>query len=79
VKISRTRAYTVNMGNFESFRTEATVEVDTDKIVIEEGTAPQDAGFEYADKLLTQALAKDLSEAAQVTLTKDSFILTMEL
>jgi len=67
------------MGNYESFRTEATVEVDTDQLAIEEGTSPADAGFEYADELLTKALAKDLKEAAEVTNIKDSFVLTMEL
>jgi hypothetical protein len=67
------------MGNYESFRTEATVEINTDDLAIPEGVAPATAGFEYADKLLAEALAKDLHEAAEVTLTKDSFVLTMEL
>ena len=67
------------MGNYESFRTEASVEVETDKIAVEIGTDPVQEGFDYADRLLSSALSKDIAEAAEVTLTQNSFILTMEL
>ena len=63
------------MGNFESFRFEATVELDN--------TEYKDHTFEdllaEADKMLGQALALEIKEASEVTMTKDSFILTMEL
>ena len=61
------------MGNYESFRTEATVEVDSEQEVWANFTIKE--LYEAADNTLTEALAKDLSEAAQVILTKDSFIL----
>lgn len=80
MKITRTRGYTINMGNYESFKTEATVELE----VVEHSDPKIEAqrheeGFAKAEQLLTLALRKDLSEAAEVTLTQNSFILTMEL
>lgn len=63
------------MGNYESFRFEATVEVDNKEFT--------DYTFENliteADHMLSLALAKELHEAAEVTLTQNSFVLTMEL
>jgi len=67
------------MGNFESFRTEATVTVDSKEMSQAPGKDEFESASEYADNLLAKALAKDLKEAAEVTGTRDSFILTMEL
>jgi hypothetical protein len=69
------------MGNYESFRTEATVEIDvkpadSGRHTIEDEYA---GANEIAESILAKALAKDIAEAAEVTLTQNSFILTMEL
>ena len=78
MKLTRTRAYTINMGNYESFRTEATVELDDIENLGPDEPAMQ-AANEKAERMLSQALAKDIAEAAEVTLTQNSFVLTMEL
>jgi len=81
MKLTRTRTYTINMGNYESFRTEATVEIDVNPS--EPGQVALQNEYmganEIAEKILALALAKDIAEAAEVTLTQNSFILTMEL
>lgn len=76
MKITRTREVKVNMGNYESFMTGATVEVDVQGNQLE---SDYREAFQMAEELLTMALAHDIKEASEVTLTKDSYILTMEL
>jgi hypothetical protein len=67
LKLTRTRRFTVNMGNYESFVTEAIVEVDG--FTIEEAD-------KKADYLLDEALKSDLQYAAKLSNVKDTYILT---
>lgn len=76
MNLTRSREYTVNMGNYESVKIGASVTVDTDQLVIAEGTSPQEAGIAFAEQVLEQALAADVKEASELTATRDSFILS---
>lgn len=63
MKITRTREITVNMGNYESFKTGATVEHD--QMTVSE-----------LDEILNLALKDDLLWAAENTGTHNSYVLT---
>lgn len=67
----------VNMGNYESFTTGASVELDSETEPFTDFTIEE--LYAAADKTLAQALAKDLKEAAEVSGIPNTFILTMEL
>lgn len=65
------------MGNYESLRIGASVEIDTNSMAIEIGTAPIDAGAEWAEELLTKALKKDINDAVDLLPGgSDSYILS---
>lgn len=72
--LRKTREFTVNMGNYESVKIGASVELNS----AEYGNA--DVGekwlSEEADKLLEQVMAEDIAEASALTNTRDSFILS---
>lgn len=70
VKISK--AFTINMGpgTFESYRPEYSLELDVpDGMTIEEA-------FEAAEQAVDAAAYPDLTEAAQITEMRNTFILT---
>lgn len=67
MQLTRTREFVVNMGNYESFRTSATVEVDLFEI--------DQAEYE-AEILLDAALKADLLEAASLSDVRNTYILT---
>jgi len=69
MKLTRTREHVINLGNYESFRTSASVE-DT--------VTPElfDESITKADKLLDQALKNDLLEAAELSDVKNTYVLT---
>lgn len=69
MKLTRTREFVVNMGNYESFRSSATVELEDPATLFDMTTA-------RADQLLDEAIEKDLKEAANLTDVRNSFILT---
>lgn len=71
MKLTRTRGHVINMGNYESLRTEATVELDLEGMT----KIPQSA-YDKADELLAAALASDLKEAGKLTDVTDSYILS---
>lgn len=72
--LRKSREFTVNMGNYESVKIGAAVELDTKDY----GNA--DVGIDWlnteADKILEQVLAQDIHEASELTATRDSFILS---
>lgn len=70
MQVTRSRKFTVNMGNYESLATDASVTLDSETEV-PKGRDP----FEYAEELLSAALAADLEEAGRLTDVRTSFIL----
>lgn len=74
--LRKSREFTINMGNYESVKIGASVEIDSDDLAIEVGTSPVDAANRYADEALTQVLEADIKEASELTSTRDSFILS---
>jgi hypothetical protein len=74
VKITKERNFTVNMGNFESMRFGASVELDS-KELTGEPTAGQ--MYAMADEMIAEALAADVKTAGELTNTTDSFILSI--
>lgn len=74
--LRKSREFTVNMGNYESVKLGASVEIDSDILARAEGTSPVEAANEYADKVLDEVQAEDIKEAASLTNTRDSFILS---
>jgi hypothetical protein len=76
--LTKSREYTVNMGNYESLKFGASVEVETDQLAIPEGTAPSDAGIVYADQLLVDALREDIRKASELTGVGTSYIHTID-
>jgi hypothetical protein len=67
LKLTRTREFVVNMGNYESFRTSATVEIESYDIETAEGKA---------EILLDAALKDDLQSAANLSDVRNTYILT---
>lgn len=77
MQVTRTRKFTVNMGNYESLATEASVTVDTDNYPVslwpEKGR--EENVFDFVESLLDKALAADLEEAGRLTDVRTSFVL----
>jgi len=67
VKLTRTRKFVINMSNYESFHSEATVEVDEPNEYI---------ATDKANRLLDAALKNDLLEAASLSDVRNTYILT---
>lgn len=67
MKLTRTREFVVNMGNYESFRTSATVEVIEETLVEAE---------RKAELFLDVALKDDLQSAASLSDVRNTYILT---
>lgn len=75
--LTRSREFTVNMGNYESCKIGASVTVDTEKLSPEDYAQYKVSdAFNLAEVLLDEALASDLNEAKELTNTKDSFVLS---
>jgi hypothetical protein len=75
LSLKKTRRLTVNLGGYESFASEATVEVP----VYNENSSLKDAYTEAAlsaDHLLDRVMEADLKEAAKLTDVRNSFVLT---
>lgn len=74
--ITRSREFTVNMGNYESCKIGATVSVDTDTMAVpaDSDLVGYDYAKQFADEKLADLLAADLEEAADLSNTKDTFI-----
>jgi hypothetical protein len=68
MKLTRTREFVINMGNYESFRTSATVEVEIESNVL--------TANDKANRMLDQSLADDLKSAAKLSNVKDTYVLT---
>jgi hypothetical protein len=76
VIITRSREFTVNMGNYESCKIGGSVTIDTHDLVV-----PADSvlkGYDYAKKYANDKLADllraDVDEAADLSGVKDTFI-----
>lgn len=74
--LTRSREFTVNMGNYESCKIGASVAINTDDMKPAEGELTMEQVYAVADDLLDQALASDLNEARELTHTEDSFVLS---
>ena len=72
--LTRSRDYTINMGNnsFESVKIGATISVDTSEIPGELNIT------EMANGLLTEALTDEVSYFSDLTQKRDSFIHTID-
>lgn len=67
MELTRTREFVINIGNYESFRTLASVKVDGLDIIMAE---------DRAEQLLDAALKNDLLEAAKLSNVRDTYVLT---
>jgi hypothetical protein len=72
VILRKSREFTVNMGNYESAKIGAAVELDTKEL----GQVTDKDVYDLADRILEEALASDIKEAGELTGTRDSFILS---
>lgn len=72
--LRKSREYTVNMGNYESVKIGAAIEIDTKELVEVPDKEVDVMGF--MDKYLDNMIAEDVKEAAELTTTRDSFILS---
>jgi len=72
MKLTKIREHTVNMGNYESLKIGATVEITDDWTT----QGDYEAAVVAADKALAEALAADIAEARELTNVKDSYILS---
>lgn len=70
MKLTRTREFVVNMGNYESFRTSATVEL-YDPMITHITDLEQEA-----EKILDEALKQDLLDAARLSDVRNTYVLT---
>lgn len=79
MKITRTRSYKINMGNYESLELSATVSVE-DVDIYDEDEMPSDpdkvwAGIkEHAERYLEHALGDELAEAAKTSAADASML-----
>jgi hypothetical protein len=77
VKLTRTREHVINMGNYESLRIGATIEVDTDTIARGAEEEPIHAASQFAEAQLSKALEKDINDAVDLLPGgSDSYILS---
>lgn len=80
MKVSLTKSYKLNMGNYESMEMSATVSVEGSDLYDEEGLAdvdPDDLHAElhkYAKERLEAMLAPELREAAELSAATDSML-----
>lgn len=72
MKLTRTREFVVNMGNYESFRTSATVEVD----YYGEDNPSVMLANRVAEEQLDAALKNDLASAASLSDVRNTYVLT---
>ena len=72
MKLTRTRGHVINMGQYESFRTEATVEVE-----VPEGATFTQEFYDRADGFLAAALAADLETAKRLTTVDTSYVIPL--
>lgn len=63
--LSRSREFTVNMGNYESFKVGGSVQADS-----------EEEGYEGLDRILKEMLKPDLVRAAEISDVKNTYILT---
>lgn len=76
LKITRSRAFVVNMGNYESFRTEASLETDIPVSALYADDSIKRDYLDAVDAELDKILRADLEDAASLTDVKNSYILT---
>lgn len=74
MKLTRERRFTINMGNYESFTSSASIEVDLETFASEEN--PYTAAAKFADEKLDAILASDLKEAKELTDVRNSYVLS---
>lgn len=74
--ITKSREYTVNMGNYESLKFGASVTLDTTDVDISANNPSFEECVQWVEDRLTAVLAEDMSEARVLTNTKDSYILS---
>lgn len=67
MKITRTRDFVINLGNYESFRTSCSVEVEATNLT---------AANLLAEEYLDAALKNDLLEAASLSDVRNTYVLT---
>jgi len=65
VIISRSREFTVNMGNYESVKIGGSVQADS-----------AEEGYEGLDRILREMLLPDLKRAAEISDVPNTYILT---
>ena len=75
--ITKSREFTVNMGNYESLKIGASVSVDTADVPI--GKTTDQEIFDWIEEKLTAVIAEDLAEAKALTNTKDSYVLSWKV
>lgn len=68
MNVTRTRSHVINMGNYESFRTEATVTME-----VERPSQVDQEFHDLMDAVLTRALNADLEEASKLTTYAESY------
>ena len=80
MEITRTRDLTIRMGEYESFRTSATVRVShhdlglTDETLHQTGVDVAEALIDRANAALDAAMADDIADAQELTGDRKSFI-----
>lgn len=80
MKITRTRSYKINMGNYESLELSGTISIDAADIWEEDDIAGMDpdevvAGLkEHAVRYLDQLLADELLDAKETSVAEDSML-----
>lgn len=78
--LTRSREYTVNMGNYESVKIGGSITVDSEKMAGEDGVEPLPSELQaIVETALDNLLAGDVKEASELTATRDSFILSWKV
>ena len=74
MNVTRSREYTINMGNYESLKIGASITFDSEEQngVLGEG----EELHQFLDKALDVLLEDEVKEAQELTHTKDSYILS---
>lgn len=68
--LRKSREFTINMGNYESVKIGASVEIDPDEV--DRDVDPR----AFIEDKLDQLMEADVKEASELTSTRDSFILS---
>ena len=75
IKITRSKEFTINMGNYESYKSGASVELQ-----VPEGMGTDDETyaslFAKADAIIESSLKEDLEKAADISGVANTYILT---